>query len=45
MNQIEIKISEYSQKELNNIRKKCGLKEEPIDKDMKLKALFGGLEG
>jgi len=41
MKKIKIKVTEKMQKEINEVRKKCGFKEEPIKPEYKLEALFG----
>ncbi len=41
MKTIKIKITEESQREMNEIRKSIGFEEEPIKPDYELDALFG----
>ena len=41
MKKIKIKITEESQREMNEIRKNIGLEEEPIKPEYELDALFG----
>jgi len=41
MEAIKIKVTEKMQKELNEVRKKCGFEEEKIKPEYELEALFG----
>jgi len=38
---IKIKVTKESQKEINEVRRKCGFSEEPIKPEYELEALFG----
>ena len=38
---LKIKVDKKAQEEVNEIRKKCGLKEKPIKEDYELECLYG----
>lgn len=41
MKKIKIKVTEKMQKELNDVKRKCGFEEEPIKPEHELDAIFG----